>query len=196
FSVDIKEAVRVLTNSPLAPAFPPSLWKFVLLDQFVDFDLILSNTYSTEPEEHHHLWINAFWVWYNAVTFAFQGRQAELQVYWKHINGLFNSRNPAFHGRVIAYDRATRLEVGKTRSLIYNSIDRLQECRDAHLLDGGLHVVPVSLPSGRSGPKPRGGKPQQRRDIDLMFIRFWQVRSRQEIELLQQRVSSRGLENT
>ncbi|KAF7315011.1 C3H1-type domain-containing protein [Mycena indigotica] len=126
FSEDPKEAVRVVVNSPLAPAFPPGLWKLVLLDQYVDFNLIRANTFATEPERASELvigdgelevrkprassqitsaaqWNDAFWIYSEAVNFAFPGREQELRAYNRHINNTFSSTHDSCHHRVFKH---------------------------------------------------------------------------------------------
>ncbi|KAJ7780686.1 hypothetical protein DFH07DRAFT_949914 [Mycena maculata] len=51
YSCNLKGAVNDLSNTFNAPALPESQWKNVLLDRFVDFDSILTSSYSVELEE-------------------------------------------------------------------------------------------------------------------------------------------------
>ncbi|KAJ7171675.1 hypothetical protein C8R43DRAFT_874837 [Mycena crocata] len=187
-SEDLKETVRDLLNTFHAPALPESLWKHVLLDRFVDFDTILTGSFSIDAEEPQQLvlgdshveikkpklvtkitthgqWINAFRTFEDAVNFAFSGRHNELRAYWGHINDLFSTRNPSLHGRIINYDRAARNFVGQRRDILLNEFAKFRHVQDAHLLDGGIAVTPAYPPSGGSsktkGPGS-GGKGRKR----------------------------------
>ncbi|KAJ7222639.1 hypothetical protein GGX14DRAFT_352366 [Mycena pura] len=176
-SRDIKGAVTDVTIAPFVPALPYGQWKPILLDQFVDFDSILSNTFATEPEEPQQLvigetslevkkskvvskitthgqWINAFRVYEDAVNFAFDGRRHELRTYWTHINDLFSSRHYSLHSRVISYDRATRVFVGQRRDVLLGDVHRFRHIQDAHLSDGGIAIVTPK-------PRDRNGKPSR-----------------------------------
>ncbi|KAJ7199221.1 hypothetical protein GGX14DRAFT_662399 [Mycena pura] len=141
YSLDTRETIRDISNSFHAPALPDSQWKNVILDRFVDFDTILTNSYAVEAEEPQQLilgdahleikkskvvskisthgqWINAYRSYEDAVNFAFEGRRTELRTYWNHINDLFSSRNTSLHGRILNYDRAARLFVGQRRDVL------------------------------------------------------------------------------
>ncbi|KAF7295421.1 C3H1-type domain-containing protein [Mycena indigotica] len=186
FSEDPKEAVRVVVNSPLAPAFPPGLWKLVLLDQYVDFNLIRANTFATEPERASELvigdgelevrkprassqitsaaqWNDAFWIYSEAVNFAFPGREQELRAYNRHINNTFSSTHDSCHHRVFKYDRALRVYIGQTRSLLLDDARTLDQIRHAHLSETGLHVVgDIERHPRQQQARERGARPKQR----------------------------------
>ncbi|KAJ7214855.1 hypothetical protein GGX14DRAFT_359759 [Mycena pura] len=180
YSKDIKGAVSDITVAPFVPALPYGQWKSVLLDQFVDLDSILSNSFATQPEEPQELvlndasleikksklvskiathgqWINAFRAYEDAVNFAFDGRQQELRTYWTHINDLFSSRHFSLHARVINYDRSARVFVGQRRDILLSDVERFRHIQDAHLSEGGVAVV---------APKPKGNfsRPPKRSD--------------------------------
>nr|GAT47556.1 predicted protein [Mycena chlorophos] len=171
FSLDPKEAIRAIVTSPHAPSFPPSLWKAVILDQYVDLDLVQANSFAVEPERpqevflgEHELevrkpkvvsritsvaqWNIVWWAYQQAVLFVFPGREMELREYAKHINNTFQSHHERFHLRVLNYDRAARVHIGQTRSLLLDDVVTLHELRHAHLADTGLHVVAFSGDKG------------------------------------------------
>ncbi|KAJ7048055.1 hypothetical protein C8F01DRAFT_920609, partial [Mycena amicta] len=188
FSDDIKESVRVVSRSPRAPAFPSSLWKYVLLDEYVDFNLVLANAFAPEPDRGLELvlgtssgleiskpklvsqittaaqWNNAFWIYSEAVNFAFPGRVDELRTYNRHINNIFASRHESFHHRVLSYDRAARVKIGQTGSLLLDDVSSLAELRDAHLSDSGLYVVQVKAAVERQPKRERSDRSQKRGD--------------------------------
>ncbi|KAJ7921130.1 hypothetical protein B0H13DRAFT_1604794, partial [Mycena leptocephala] len=154
--------------------------------RFVDFDSILTNSFAIEVEEPQQLvlgdthlevkkpkmvtkvsthgqWINAFRTFEDAVNFAFDGRRDELRAYWDHINDLFSSRHPSLHGRIINYDRAARIFVGQRRDILLNEVSKFRHIQDAHLLDGGIVVVPSArLGGGEQKTKPPAGKGRKR----------------------------------
>ncbi|KAJ7065761.1 hypothetical protein C8F01DRAFT_982130, partial [Mycena amicta] len=156
----------------LAPGFPRNLWKAVLLDEYVDFDAILTSTYAVEADESDQFvvgedylevkkpklvsrisdrgqWITAFWTWYEAVIFAFPERRTELQTYFRHINDTFSSKSANVHWRVINYDRAARVHICRTKALLFDDISELTGVRDAHLSNNGVRV---------NAPQPNGNR--------------------------------------
>ncbi|KAJ7210344.1 hypothetical protein GGX14DRAFT_625295 [Mycena pura] len=180
YSRDIKAAVSDIIVAPFVPALPYGQWKNVLLDQFVDLDSILSNSFATEPEEPQQLllgdvgleikkskvvskitthgqWINGFRAYEEAVNFAFEGREKELRTYWTHINDAFSSRHVSLHWhyRIINYDRAARVFVGQRRNILLSDITHFRHIQDAHLSEGGIAVTPQKS-------KDRGNRPQGR----------------------------------
>ncbi|KAJ7193863.1 hypothetical protein GGX14DRAFT_339926, partial [Mycena pura] len=175
YSLDVKEALRLLSVSLSKPSLPETLWKDVLLDRFVDLDVIVANRFATEPDEpqsfligEHQLeirrpkvvsrvsthgeWILAFRTYERAINFAFKYRRDELETYANYIQDLFASWHPSLHLKIINYDRAARNLIAQSHSLLFSDTQRLRACENAHLSAGG--VFSVSGPSQR--PDPRG----------------------------------------
>ncbi|KAJ7162652.1 hypothetical protein C8R43DRAFT_880147, partial [Mycena crocata] len=185
FTVDPKEAMRDLLNSPFVPALPETLWKPVLLDRFVDFDVILGNAFAIDAEEPQQLligdshlenkkpkvvtkistqgqWINSFHLYEDAVNFVFEARHGELRAYWTHINDLFSTRHHSLHSRIVNYDRAARVFVGQQRDILLHEFATFRHIQDAHLLDGGVAVVSSSSGSGGQRSKAPGSAKRKR----------------------------------
>ncbi|KAJ7069560.1 hypothetical protein C8F01DRAFT_1113180 [Mycena amicta] len=179
-------------NMPRAPRFPASLWKYVILNQFVDFDAIIANTFTAEPDQAqqivigdtgielqkaktvskittHAQWNSAFWQFYAAVTFAFPNRQNELQTYWNYVNSLFTAAHPGTHSRIIQFDRAARGEISQTPRLLYSDVSELAACKMAHLDPIGLHVFPEAQDRQARPPKTSDGERPRRREICRNF---------------------------
>ncbi|KAJ7211393.1 hypothetical protein GGX14DRAFT_362632, partial [Mycena pura] len=175
YSLDIKETLRLLSVSLSKPSFPETLWKEVLLDRFVDLDVIVANRFATEPDEPHRLllgdhqleikkpkvvsrvsnhgeWILAFRIYERAVNFAFKHRRDELETYSNHIQDLFASWHPSLHHRIINYDRAARNLIGQSHSLLFSDTQQLRPCENAHLSAGGI----FSLSGLSQRPDSRG----------------------------------------
>lgn len=180
YSLDIKEALRMLSLALRKPVFPDSLWKDVLLDRFVDLDTVLASRFAVEPDEpqqlvvgdhqleikkpkmvsrvsSHGQWLLAFRAYAKAVTFAFNGRQDELETYENHIHELFASWNPSLHHRVLSYDRAARNLIGQSHGILFSDIHKLRACENAHLSAGGV-CVSAGSSSGQAEHKPKGKK--------------------------------------
>lgn len=182
YNIDIKTSLRDLDTSYGKPSFPRSQWKNVLLDGYVEFNEIFSNSFTTEPDESDllvigdtHLefqkpklaskikkatqWNSAWRVYEQAVKFAFKGRDLELERYWKHINDLFEARHESTHEFIINYDRAVRIYVGGRRDILLHEVEKFTHIKEAHLSPSGVFVV--SHPSGSiSGG---GGKGKRKR---------------------------------
>ncbi|KAF9067517.1 hypothetical protein BDP27DRAFT_1422808 [Rhodocollybia butyracea] len=120
YNIDVKASVRDLDTLYGKLSLPRSQWKNVLLDTFVKFNEIFSNSFTIEPDESDllvigdtHLefqkskvaskikkatqWNSAWRVYEQAVKFAFKGQELELKRYWKHINNLFEARHESTH---------------------------------------------------------------------------------------------------
>ncbi|KAJ7210478.1 hypothetical protein GGX14DRAFT_363292 [Mycena pura] len=183
YSLDIKESLRLLSISLSKPTFPESLWKDVLLDRFVDLDVIIANRFATEPDEPHRLflgdhqlevkkqklvsrvsnhgeWILAFRVYERAVNFAFKGRWAELEAYGNHVQDLFASWHPSLHHRIINYDRAARNLIGQSHGILFSDTQQLRACESAHLSAGG--IFSISGPSQRPDSRGKDKRPSKR----------------------------------
>ncbi|KAJ7048518.1 hypothetical protein C8F01DRAFT_1070825 [Mycena amicta] len=159
---DITSAVRSITTSLSAPGFPPRLWKPILLDHYIDFTLVLTLA-NPEPQAVTNAaqWNYAFCIYSDAVLFVFPWRGNELRTYQRHVNNLFaipglqgqghhddNSESRAFCQRVLRYDRAARVRIGQTGSLLLDDVtgDSFMHLRDAYLSSTGIYayVAPVS----------------------------------------------------
>ncbi|KAJ7058694.1 hypothetical protein C8F01DRAFT_1302606, partial [Mycena amicta] len=151
--------------STATPRFPPSLWKAVLLDQYVNLNLISTSKYTSVHDAPRELllgdsdslqlskpktvtkitteaqWLSAWVTYARAVNFAFNGRKEELNSYREHIENAFASRDVSMHPLVLEYDRAARIAIGETRSLLFDDVATLQELRDAVLLPGGTVLM-------------------------------------------------------
>ncbi|KAJ7209801.1 hypothetical protein GGX14DRAFT_453179, partial [Mycena pura] len=183
YSLDIKEALRLLSVSLGKPSLPETLWKDILLDRFVDLDVIVANRFATEPDEPHRLllgdhqleikkskvvsrvsnhgeWILAFRTYERAVNFAFKYRRDELETYGNYIQDLFASWHPSLHHRIINYDRAARNLIGQSHSLLFSDTQRLRACENAHLSVGGIFSLSGS--SQRPDSKGKDKRPSRR----------------------------------
>jgi hypothetical protein len=185
YSADIKVSLRDLNTSYGKPSLPRSQWKNILLDNFVEFNEIFSNSFAIEPDESDllvigdtHLefqkpkvvskikkatqWNSAWRVFQQAVKFAFSGRELELERYWKHINDLFEARHESTHEFIINYDRAVRIYVGGRRDILLHEFEKFSHIKEAHLSPSGIYVL--SHPAGSSG-NPAGKGKKRRTDI-------------------------------
>jgi hypothetical protein len=193
YSLDPKEALRDLLNSFGNPAISETQWKDVLLDRYVEFDDILADSFTIEAEESQQLllgnttleikkpkvvskissqgdWLNAFMSFEDAVNFAFSGRSEELRTYSRHITNLFRSTHTSLHHRIINYDRAVRIFVGRRRDVLLSEISKFDHIRSAHLVDGGIGVTHLQQFSSTSQSKPRPSgntKPRPRRSGEV-----------------------------
>ncbi|KAJ7193784.1 hypothetical protein GGX14DRAFT_378574 [Mycena pura] len=188
YSLDIKEALRLLSVALGKPPLPDSLWKDVLLDRFVDLDVIIANRFAMEPDEpqqlvlgdhylevkkpkvvsrvgNHGEWLLAFRAFEKAVNFAFNGRRDELEAYENHIHDLFASWHPSLHHRIINYDRAARTLIGQSHGILFSDIGKLRACENAHLSAGGICVASSSS-STLHDQKTRNRKPAKRADSE------------------------------
>lgn len=154
---DITSAVLIITTSLSAPSFPRRLWKPILLDQYIDFSLVLANP---EPQAVTNAaqWNYAFCIYSDAVLFVFPWRGNELRTYQRHVNNLFaipglqgqghHDESRAFCQRVLRYDRAARVRIGQTGGLLLDDVtgSGFMDLRDAYLSSTGIYayVAPVS----------------------------------------------------
>ncbi|KAG7450018.1 uncharacterized protein BT62DRAFT_872341, partial [Guyanagaster necrorhizus] len=132
------EALCSVSLSFGAPTFPYDQWKNILRDVYVDFDRIYGYDMGLERQVcSASEWNSAFMDYEAAMLFAFPGREAELQVYRRHILKLFWRYQECFHGRILAYDRAVRKFVGGRRDVLFNEIGKFNSIRVAYLRESG-----------------------------------------------------------
>ncbi|EEB91304.1 hypothetical protein MPER_10355 [Moniliophthora perniciosa FA553] len=151
-SRDLHECLRrLLYTTSNMPDFPLDLWVNILLDDFVDFDAILSchdrSNWDTRkvtisdqghiipiasPKPHKRVssftdW-NLCWERYaHAVIFVYPSRIAELDTYATHITRLFNDESFGRDiKRVLDYDRMVRKLVGRDRGVLFNETARFE----------------------------------------------------------------------
>ncbi|KIK50140.1 hypothetical protein GYMLUDRAFT_183173, partial [Collybiopsis luxurians FD-317 M1] len=180
YSSNTKDVLKDLDVALNKPSLPKSQWTNVLHDSYVDFDEILSHTFSTEMEDQsiflvgdttlefkkpkmvskvssHSQWINAFHTYEEAVLFAFTGRELELHGYSNHINNLFAATHISLHHRVINYDRAVHIYVGNKRDILLHETEKFSHIKMAHINAGGVAVVRSSTGNrfGRAGQKQK-----------------------------------------
>ncbi|KAK0448903.1 uncharacterized protein EV420DRAFT_832912 [Desarmillaria tabescens] len=156
YTSDLNEALRSLSLSFGAPTFPYDQWKNVLRDVYVDFDRIYGYHLDLERQVcNAGDWMWAFDTYKDAVVFAFPGREAELQAYYKHIETLFFYRQRSFHGHIISYDRAVRKFVGGRRDILFNEIAKFEGLKDAYLSESGVAFDLSDSGPGRSRKRMR-----------------------------------------
>ncbi|SJL14150.1 uncharacterized protein ARMOST_17605 [Armillaria ostoyae] len=156
YTSDLTEALRSLSLSFGAPTFPYDQWKNVLRDVYVDFDRIYGYDIDLERQVcNAGSWLSAFDIYKAAVLFAFPGREAELQAYYRHIQNLFFYRKESFHGHIISYDRAVRKFVGGRRDVLFNEIAKFDMLRMAYLNECGVAFGVSDSPANRSRKRMR-----------------------------------------
>ncbi|KAF9025047.1 hypothetical protein BDZ89DRAFT_909880, partial [Hymenopellis radicata] len=112
---DIKKAIRDLMRTGVAPNFPQSLWKKVLLDEAVDFDEINAYFFSTKLD----LDPTPVSTYCEAVETVFPYRSAELRVWRRHIDDMFTAKHEESHVRIIAYDVAARKVIATNPAILF-----------------------------------------------------------------------------
>ncbi|KAF9053904.1 hypothetical protein BDZ89DRAFT_939246, partial [Hymenopellis radicata] len=156
---DIKNAMRSLLRSGVAPVFPQHLWEKVLLDEPVDFDEIngffFSFSTKLDVEEKKTVntavaWLRCFDKYSEAVETVFPHRAAELRAWRRHIDDLFTAKGDESHIRVIAYDIAARKVIGSSPAILFNQCDA-RELVSLRMVSAArpasTFMVPVEEPS-------------------------------------------------
>ncbi|TFY81460.1 hypothetical protein EWM64_g2544 [Hericium alpestre] len=153
---------QLVVSNPDVPEFPPSLWKDVLANNFVDLDKVLSGNYSTSGEPKviekfgdtgyaftagdikasksicsHGEWTIAWNSYYDAVVFAYPHRQRELRLYATEINHFFGANLAEFADRVIQFDRAARSCAAKSNRLLLSDIGNFNDLSISHFTSTG-----------------------------------------------------------
>ncbi|KAF9019001.1 hypothetical protein BDZ89DRAFT_903805, partial [Hymenopellis radicata] len=125
-ALDVKNALHNLKHTGIAPTFPDTLWKKILLDEAVDFDEINAFFFSTKLEldptptvSSAVVWFRCFDKYSEAVETVFPFRRNELRTYRQHIDDLFSAKVESSQARVIAYDIAARKVVASSRGILF-----------------------------------------------------------------------------
>ena len=168
YTADPKTAKRSLTNQPDCPEFPDSEWKNVISGRAVNLDAVLSGQLSTTNEDlkvekfgdievsfgaveptkvvkNGGDWSIAWNRTVRATVFAFPHRIHELTDYGEYIINLFSVTHPSVHGRLIAFDKATRKRVGSVRNLELSDFEKFADLKIAH-----MDSIGVAISSGPS----------------------------------------------
>jgi hypothetical protein len=186
FSRDAKRARTSLLNcNKSIPQFPPAEWLNLLSGNAVDLDHVFSNIYtishstseiielgknlellhgSSAPAKSvktHGDWVIAWDSLVDATLFVFRHKRPELQAYGKHIQRYFASLPTQMHGRIINYDRATRIRAAQRRDI---ELSNFSEFAD-------LQIQWINNPSAATGgssfdskePKESSGKNKRSR---------------------------------
>jgi hypothetical protein len=181
YTIDLKAAKRSLTNEPDCPEFPNSEWKNVIAGRAVNLDAVLSGQLSTTND---YLKVQTFgeievsfgtieptkvvknggdWAitWnrtVRATVFAFPHQLQELTSYGEYIVNLFSVTHPSIHGRVIAFDKATRKRVGSVRNLELSEFEKFADLKIAHMDSIGVSVCGGSASKSDTGRRGKRGK--------------------------------------
>jgi hypothetical protein len=178
YSIDPKSTKHSLTNSASCPEFTDSEWKNVISGRAVNLDAVLSGQFSTSNDDMHTETVGDFEISYGTISpskvvatggdwsiawnrtvrataFAFPHRSNELTEYGEYITSLFAATNPAFHDRIIAFDKAVRRQVGSVRNVELSDHDKFADLKIAHIDSIGVSIIkPQHLDRG----KPRDQK--------------------------------------
>ncbi|EIN05651.1 hypothetical protein PUNSTDRAFT_21655, partial [Punctularia strigosozonata HHB-11173 SS5] len=156
FAKDYKLAKRLLVNSPRCPQFPDAEWDNILKGRPVDFDRVLSGTFSIAFNDKqtekigeieiavgaaapakivrtHGEWTIAWEQYVAAITFVFPWRTSELHGYGQSVLRLFSTIIPSLHNRVICYDKAVRTRVAQRRDLLLTDVEGYADLKLAWL---------------------------------------------------------------
>ncbi|KAH7878393.1 uncharacterized protein C8R40DRAFT_1066860 [Lentinula edodes] len=163
FGHDINTTVQMVINNPYMPPFPPSLWKQVLLDQPVDFNLILSHAlspfadtytiddkgnFTTSKQQLTHevrtegQWNRVWRIYADAICAIFTEPDQcdELREYETHIGKLFGST-------VHTYIHAACRSIGESRRILFNNTQEFIHLKDMYILSDGAGVISSRPPT-------------------------------------------------
>ena len=181
YSIDIKLAKASLLNSGLAPEFPDTEWKNVLLGLAVNLDTMFNGHYSTDHKLRHSEDLGDFtistqeitttktiksagdwfiaWTWAAAaIACAFPHLTKSCDEYGKHILGLFGSFATEHHALILNYDKAVRKRVGLRRDLLLTDFADFSNLRVQFLDARGANA--------KSQVPPDEGRRSARRSTD------------------------------
>ncbi|THU75443.1 hypothetical protein K435DRAFT_625522, partial [Dendrothele bispora CBS 962.96] len=134
----VKSSAR---ESVRCPGFPDSEWNNLFKGKPVDFDVLLTSTYTLDLNNKqsfklgelelnfegvskaparkvrtHGEWVICWGMYEEAILFTMPWRKKELQEYFRHITGYFKSYlDTSYHSNIVNYDRAVRLKVSMHR---------------------------------------------------------------------------------
>ncbi|EIW86551.1 hypothetical protein CONPUDRAFT_43553, partial [Coniophora puteana RWD-64-598 SS2] len=112
-------------------------------------------------------WVTCWTYAMDAYAFLFPWRTRELVDYMRHICQLFTSTTESVHARVLSYDRAVRLLIGRQRGVRFNDFATFEPLRLAHLHTIGIvgsGLPPVGKTPNAAGPSSSGSKNKRRKD--------------------------------
>jgi hypothetical protein len=181
YTLDVKLAKAHLLNSGVAPEFPDTEWKSILLGLAVNLDAVFSGRYSTEhdPKITHDIgdftistreatiskavksagdWFIAWNQATAATVFAFPHRLKECQDYGRHILDLFAAFAQEHHHLILNYDRAVRKRVALRRDLLLTDLAQFGDLR--------VQFLDVRGASSGSQTQAGGGRRSAKRPND------------------------------
>ena len=136
YGQDIRRALRSLHACYDKPPFPASLWKDILLGNYVDFgklraatiglgggrrtkslgedvELSFGGSELSAAITNGHQWTSCFGRYKKPVIFAFPHRMSELEYYGRHTEDLLESTAPRALSKVLRYDEHIRKEAAQ-----------------------------------------------------------------------------------
>ncbi|KAF8339625.1 uncharacterized protein EI90DRAFT_2260516 [Cantharellus anzutake] len=136
YDANIKRAVRSLFKRGGMPEFPPHLWEDILANHLINFEHLIDHDrfhslryddaveiFSTKLSTDGQ-WLQAWVLYAEAVVWAFPHRNAELQIYRRHIVRRFNATGAAL---TLKYDQAARKFLHTSPHLSFANTGELQE---------------------------------------------------------------------
>ncbi|KAH9848512.1 hypothetical protein C2E23DRAFT_938320 [Lenzites betulinus] len=182
YGADLTQAKRDLSASPSVPEFPESEWTNILTGRAVDLDHVFAGRYTSGPEDKTTErigdlefsfrapvvakkvssfgdWVYAWKRASVATVFAFPHRREELDAYGDQIIGLFGALAPAFHARVLDFDRAVRKRVGSSRRSLLTDVGDFADLKIQFIDSCGANVHHAEASAGgtKSGGAGRRG---------------------------------------
>ena len=155
----INEAKQKLLTCPGRPKFLSSLWKDVLLNDYVESDKILPNRYATKPNKKqvqylgdfeihsssikttksvstHIEWTIAWGSYFAAIEVTYPHHAHELCLYTNHINSLFAAIwQPAI---IINYDKSIPVWVSQQNDLLLCDFSEFDDLYMMHISSMGI----------------------------------------------------------
>ncbi|KAI6000277.1 hypothetical protein EDC04DRAFT_2584078, partial [Pisolithus marmoratus] len=162
YSRDPKQVVKHILSTPGCPPFPPSQWLNLVQWKYVDLAKVLKSAHTTEldPKQSHIIddkvellfrvskpmgaiksaadHNTAFTMFVKVLSFVFPQHWEEYSEYQSKLGQLFHSLEPAFHSRIIDYDRAIRNCVSVQRHLHVTDPTHFNDLRTTFLTSHGV----------------------------------------------------------